>query len=83
MTDINDITHQDFSRLLKKFNNLPYIGYKKKHIHNEPTESYFLLVKHIYKLLKSKKLVPIRTQRVKLEVAEKKSTKQINLKLLQ
>ena len=36
---ITDITEQDFSKLLKKFEYLPYLGYKVKHDHNEPTES--------------------------------------------
>ena len=35
---INEITNQDFSNFLNKFKNSPYLGYKGKHFHNEPTE---------------------------------------------
>ena len=38
---ITDINEQDLSKLLKKFNNPPYPGYKSKHIHNETIEAYF------------------------------------------
>ena len=34
---ITDITNQDFRKLLKWFNNLPYLGYNKKQVHNEPS----------------------------------------------
>ena len=33
-TAITDITNQYFRKLLNKFKNLPYLGYKKKHVHN-------------------------------------------------
>ena len=36
--DITDITKQDIRRFLKNFKNPPYLGYKSKQIHNEPTE---------------------------------------------
>ena len=36
---ITDITNQDFSKLINKFNNSPYLGYKSKHINNEPIEA--------------------------------------------
>ena len=39
--------------MLKKFNNLPYLGYKRKHVQNEPTEDSFLLIKQINKIMKS------------------------------
>ena len=35
---ITDITNQYFRKLIMEFNNSPYIGYKKKQVHNEPTE---------------------------------------------
>ena len=38
MIAITEITIQDFSKLLNQFKNLPYLGYKKKQVHNEPTE---------------------------------------------
>ena len=31
------ITNQDFKKFLKKFKNSPYLGYKIKQVHNEPT----------------------------------------------
>ena len=33
-TAINDITNQNFSKLIKEFKNSTYIGYKKKYVHN-------------------------------------------------
>ena len=38
---INDITIQDFRKLLKMFKNSPYLGSKSKQIHNDPTEDFF------------------------------------------
>ena len=29
-----DITNQDFRKLLRKFNNFPYLGYKSKQVNN-------------------------------------------------
>ena len=60
------------------FKNLTHLGYKKRQVQNKPTEYYFLIVKHIYKLPKIKKHVTIRTQRVKPGVFKKKSTQQNN-----
>ena len=50
---ITNITNQDFRKLLKKFKNSPYLGYKTKQFQNEPTESYFFLIKYITKLMKT------------------------------
>ena len=72
-TAITDITHQEFIKLFKKFKNLPHLCYKKKQVHNEPTEADFFLIKHLSKLLKTKNHVLLRTLRVKLEVVEKKT----------
>ena len=41
MFSITDITNQDFRKLLKKFKNSPYLGYKIKQVHNEPTEDFY------------------------------------------
>ena len=49
---ITEINNQYFRNLLKNFNNVPYICYKTKQVHNEPTESEFFLTKHITKLIK-------------------------------
>ena len=49
---ITDITEQDFRKLIKKFDNSPYLGLSSKHVHNEPTDDYFLLNKNINKLIK-------------------------------
>ena len=54
---ITDSTDQDFSKLLKNFKNSPDLGYKSKQVHNEPSESYFLLIKHITKLIKIERCV--------------------------
>ena len=62
---ITDISNQDFRKFLKKFKNEPYIGYKIKQVHNEPTESYFFLIKRISKLLKGERHVRIRTNFIK------------------
>ena len=45
---VTDITDQDFEKLLKKFKNSPFIGYKIKQVHNKPTEAYFFLIKTYY-----------------------------------
>ena len=66
---ITDITNQDLRKLLKKFKNSPYIGYKSKQINNEPTEAYFFLIKHITKLMKSKSRV--QSKFIKLGANEK------------
>ena len=55
--DITYITNQDFRKLLKKFNNLPYKCYKSKQVHNEPTEDYFFLIKQITKIVKRERHV--------------------------
>ena len=42
---ITDINKQDFSKLIKKFGNSPYLGNKSKYFRNEPTEAYLFLIK--------------------------------------
>ena len=71
---ITDITNQDLRNFLKKFNNSPYLGYKSKQVHNEPTEPYFFPIK-------SYRNVQLCTNKFKLGVNEKldTSTKQFNL----
>ena len=56
---ITGIAYQYFRKLLKNFNNSPYIGYKSKKVHNEPTKVYFFLIKNITHLIKRYKHVPI------------------------
>ena len=78
-TAITDITNQYFRKLIKYFSNFPYLGYKEKQVHNEPTEAYFFLIKHIYKLIKSKNRIWLCTKIVKSDVDGKKlSMKQLN-----
>ena len=36
---ITDINKQDFRIFLKKFESSPYLGYKNKKVHNEPTDA--------------------------------------------
>ena len=60
--------NQYFRKLLKKFNNSPYLGYKNKQVHNEPTEAYPFLIKHISKLIKS--YSHVQPNFVKLDVNE-------------
>ena len=62
---ITDTTKQYFIKLPNKFNNSPYLGYKSKQVHNEPTEAYLFLIKHITKVMKSERHVQIRTNFVK------------------
>ena len=54
-----------FSKLLKKFKNSSYLGYKSKHVHNEPTEADFILIKQITKLTKSERKVELHNKGVK------------------
>ena len=70
---ITTIIPQYFRMLLKKFIILSDIGYKKKHVQNKPTEAYFFLVKHIYKLIEIKKNAPLCIQRVTLKVTRGKN----------
>ena len=51
---INDITNQVLGNLIKKFNNSPNLSYNNKKVQNEPTETYFLLIKQMYKLIEIK-----------------------------
>ena len=50
---ITAITNQYLSKLLKKIDNSPYVGYKSKQLHNEQTENCFFLIEHIINLIKS------------------------------
>ena len=77
-TPITDIINQDLWKLLKEFDDSPYLGYKKKQFHNEPTGDYLFLIKNMYKLVKINKHVWIRNKRVKLGVY-RKMCKQNNL----
>ena len=54
---ITDINNKDFSKLLKKFKNSPYIGWKSKQVYNKPNEAYFFLIKHITNIMKNKRWV--------------------------
>ena len=62
---ITDINNEYFRKLLKIYNNLPYLDCKSKQVHNEPTEYYFFLIKHITKLMKIKRRVQVHTNFVK------------------
>ena len=52
-TTITDITNQYSRKLTKEFKNTPYLGYNRKQVHNEPTESYLFLIKHVSKITKN------------------------------
>ena len=67
-TSITVITNQGFRDFLKEFKTSLYLGYRKKQVHNEPTESYFLLINQFYKIIKSKKHVWIRIKAVTSDV---------------
>ena len=54
----------------KNFDNSPYLGYRSKHINNEPTEAYLFLIKHITKLMKRQEACLTTYQLVKLGVDE-------------
>ena len=51
--------------MLKRFNNLSYLGLKSKQFHNELMEAYLFPIKNITKLMKSKRQVRLRTNFVK------------------
>ena len=67
---MTEITNKDFRKLLKKFKNSPYLGYKSKQVHNEPTGDYLFPIKNITKLMKSKRNIQICTNFVKLGVSK-------------
>ena len=75
---ITDITNQDFSKFLKKFKNSPYLIYKNKQVHNEPTEFYLFLIKQISKLIKSDQHNGLYTKGVNLGVKKRNWTHQQN-----
>ena len=58
---ITEITKQDFRKILKKFNNSPYLDYNSKQFHNKPTDDYLFLIKYITKIIKSKRHVQLST----------------------
>ena len=64
--DITDTTKKDFRNFLNNFNNSFYLGYKSKKVHNELTEAYLFLIKHITKLIKIKRHVILSTIFLKL-----------------
>ena len=41
--------------MFNNFKNSPYVGYKSKQVHNEPTEVNFFQIKHITKIIKIKR----------------------------
>ena len=69
---IADITNQDFRKLLKKFNNSPYLCYKSKQVHNKPTEAHFFQIKHFTKLMKTKRHIWIPSKLVKWGIWKKR-----------
>ena len=69
---VTGITNQYFRHFLKKFKNSPYLGYKSKKVHDEPTEAYFFLIKPITRIMKSERRY--RPNFVKLGVNEKSDT---------
>ena len=54
---IDDFTNQDLRKLLKNFNNSPYLGHKSKQVQNEQTKTYFFLIKQITNLTKIERRV--------------------------
>ena len=62
---------QDFRKFINRFEHSPYLGYRSKQLHNEPTEAYFFIIKYITKKIKSEKHVQLRTRGVKLSVKGK------------
>ena len=66
-----DITNHYLRKCLKKFNNSPDLVYKSKQVHNEPTDAYFFLIKHISKRIKIKRHIQQHIKEVKLGVNKK------------
>ena len=58
--------------MIKKFRNSNDLGYKQTQFHNEPTKAYFLPMKQITNIIKSKKHIWLRTKEVKTDVNETK-----------
>ena len=63
---INNITKQNFRKLLKYFDNPYYLGYKRKQVHNNKTEAYFFLIKQITNTIKSEKHIRLLTNFFKI-----------------
>ena len=70
-TAITVINNQYFRDFLKEFNNAPYLGYNKKQVNNELTETYLFLIKQVSKLIKIENHVWLHTKTVRSDVDEK------------
>ena len=69
---ITDITKQYFRKLIKGFKISPILGYKKKHVHNQPTEVFLFLIIQDSKQIKTKRDIWLLTKGVKLDVGKSK-----------
>ena len=74
---INAITNQYLRDFLRRSNNSPYLGYKKKEVDNEPTEACFFQIRQFSKIIKNNRRVWLRTKGVKFDI-DKKSRQQNN-----
>ena len=48
---ITNVCMKDISNIIKEFEILPYNGYVRNRTKHEPTNSYFYLLKHVYKCM--------------------------------
>ena len=55
---------------MKKFDHSSYIGYKSKQVHNEPPDTYFLIIKYSTNIIKIKRHVQTHTKGVKWGINE-------------
>ena len=61
--------------LIEELKDLPYIGYIKRQVKNQPTEAYLFQVKQIYQLLKNKKHIILQNKIITSGVVNKKHVK--------
>ena len=76
---ITNIINLDLRKLLKKFKNSLYLGYKRKKVHNELTEAYFFLINNMSKLIKIKMQVRIHNREV---ISDVDGTKRVNKRIV-
>ena len=71
-TYYTEVVPKYFINILEEFEDICYLGYRKRKIKNDPTEAYFFLVKQIYQLLKNKMNVLLRNKNTNSVVINKK-----------
>ena len=80
----NEVVTKYFTKIIEKFKDIPYLGYRKRWVKNDLTEAYFFLAKQIYQLLKNNRNIISHEKRLNMAVSTKNtSMKQLSMELHQ